>query len=179
MSTKTSKIAEAAKPIEDAVAFGKETLESVVKASADAANKGYEKVVAMTKENVEAAVKAGSTAFKGYEDVIAFNKENVDAFVRASTILAKGWQDASKSFFSMSQESFEESVQVSKAMLSAKSLKEVVDMQSSIAKTSFDKIVAESGRLSETSFKLAEKALEPINERVTVAVSKIMKPIAA
>ncbi|CAA6604648.1 Magnetic particle membrane specific GTPase P16 [Rhodospirillaceae bacterium LM-1] len=170
---------ETPKSIESAVAVGRETLEQVVKASADAANKGYEKAVAMTKENVEAAVKAGASVFKNYEEAMSFNKENIEAFVRSGSIFAKGWQEATKSVFALTQEAFEESVVASKAILGAKSMKEAVDLQTGFVKTSFDKVVAEGGKISETSFKLAEEAFGPINERVNETVSKLMKPIAA
>lgn len=176
MSTK-AKTAE--KPIDAAVAVGKEAIEQVVKTSAEVANKGYEKAVAMTKENVEAYVKAGSAAFKGYEDVLSFGKENLDAWVRSGTILAKGWQETSKVVMGLTQEVLEEGMAASKAMMTVKSVKELVDLQSSLVKTGFDKVVAEAGRISEVNFKLAEQAVEPINERVTIAMAKIMTPIAA
>lgn len=183
MSTVKAKPASVAaqdqQPIESAVAVGRETIESVVKASAEAANKGYEKAVALTKDNVEAAVKAGADLFKNYEDILSFGKENVEAVIRSGTIFARGWQEASKTVFETGQETIEESVAVTKAVLGARSLKEVVDLQTGFVKSSFDKIVAEGGKISETGLKLAEEALEPINERVNVAVSKLMKPIAA
>lgn len=177
--TAAASSAEAPKSIESAVAVGRETIEHVVKASADAANKGYEKAVAMTKENVEAAVKAGASVFKNYEEMMSFNKETLEAFVRSGTIFAKGWQDASKAAIALTQETFEESVAASKAIMGAKSLKDVVDVQTGLVKHSFDRAVAESGRLSETNFKLAEEAFEPLNERLNVTVSKLMKPLAA
>jgi phasin family protein len=170
---------ETPKTIEGAVAVGRETIEHVVKASAEVANKSYEKAVAMTKEQVEAAVKAGSNIFKNYEEVVSFNKDNLEAFVRAGTIFAKGLQEATKSAFSLAQENIEESVTTSKAVLGAKSLKEIVDLQTGFVKTSFDKAVAESGKISETNLKLAEEAFQPITERVNATVSKLMKPIAA
>lgn len=170
---------DASKSIEGAVAVGRETIEQVVKASAEAANKGYEKAVALTKDNVDAAVKAGADLFKNYEDILGFGKENVEAVIRATTIFAKGMQEASKTGFQTTQETIEESVAVTKAILGARSLKEVVDLQTSFVKTSFDKFVAEGGKLSETGIKLAEEALEPINERMNATVSKLLKPIAA
>jgi phasin family protein len=169
----------AATQIDEAVAAGTQTIETAVKASAEAVNKGYERAVSLTKENVEAAVKAGSTAFKGYEDVILFNKENVDAVVKSSTIFVKGVQDVSKSFFALTQLSFEEGVALSKTLLGAKTIQDVVEVQSTLVKTSFDKAMAESGRISEMSMKVAEEAFAPINDRMSVAMQRVMKPIAA
>ncbi len=169
----------AATQIDEAVAAGTQTIETAVKASAEAVNKGYERAVSITKENVEAAVKAGSTAFKGYEDVILFNKENVDAVVKSSTIFVKGFQDVSKSIFALTQLSFEEGVAMSKTLLGAKTIQDVVEVQSALVKTSFDKAMLEGGKLSEMSIKVAEEAFAPINDRMSVAMQKVMKPLAA
>jgi phasin family protein len=178
MSAAKTKAAPAAKQIEDAVAVSKAAIDTVVKAGSEAAGKGYEQAVAMTKEQVEAAVKAGTVVFKGYEDVVQFGKDNLDAFVKSSTIVAKGWQDLSKSVFGLAQESVEDAVAASKALLGAKTIKELIDVQSGLAKTSFDKMVAESSRLSEVGVKLAEQAIAPINTRVTAAVEKLVKSAA-
>jgi phasin family protein len=57
-----------------------------------------------------------------------------------------------------------------KAMTSVKSLKEAFELQSSFARTSMEKALSESGRLTEHSMKLAEQAFAPISARVNVAV---------
>lgn len=166
---------EAAKQIEQAVAAGKETIESVVKASTDVASKGYEKAVALTKDQVEAAVKAHNAAFKSYEEAVAFSKENLDAVVKSGSILSKGLQDISKTVIGLTQEAIEENVAATKALFAAKTLKELVDLQSSLAKTSFDKAVAEGTRVSELTVKLIEEAFAPITDRINATVEKLVK----
>ena len=51
-----------------------------------------------------------------------------------------------------------------------KSLKEAIDIQTSFARTSFEKAIADSGKLTETSLKLAEQAYAPLTARLNVAV---------
>jgi phasin family protein len=99
--------------------------------------------------------------------------------VKSSTIFVKGVQDVSKSFFALTQLSFEEGVALSKTLLGAKTIQDVVEVQSTLVKTSFDKAMAESGRISEMSMKVAEEAFAPINDRMSVAMQRVMKPIAA
>jgi phasin family protein len=179
MSTaKTAKGASAADPVskfEDVVAVQKETIETVVRAGADAATKGVDKAVAMTKEQVEAAVKAGAIAFKNYEDMLQFSKENVEAVVKSGSIVAKGVQDLSQSLVVMAQMSMDEQVAVGKAMIGAKSIKEVMDLSSAIAKSNFDKLMGESTKLSQLSTKLAEEAFSPLTARVSAAAEKLFK----
>ena len=54
MTSKTQSSAKASKPIEDAVAAGKETIEQAMKASTE----GYEQAIAMGKEHVANASNA-------------------------------------------------------------------------------------------------------------------------
>ena len=64
------------------------------------------------------------------------------------------------------------------ALLAARSLQEVVDLQSKIVRTSIDKSVDESGKLSEMSLKIASEAFEPLQKQISVAVAAAMKPLS-
>ena len=156
-----------------------EKVEAAVKVGADVAAKGYEQAVAMTKEQVEAAVAAGSEVFKGYEDVAAYNKENVDAVIKSGAIFTKGVQEINSLMFGLAKAALDENVALTKAMFGCSSVVEAVDLQSKLAKTNYDKALNDSRKLSDLSLKLAEESIQPIAERVNVAVEKISKPLAA
>ena len=47
------------------------------------------------------------------------------------------------------------------------------------AKAALEKMVAEGTKLQEASVKLAESAFAPVNARMTVAMEKMAKPLAA
>ena len=178
-STKASfTAADSVKQMEDVVAVQKETIETVVRAGADAATKGVDKAVAMTKEQVEAAVKAGATVFKNYEDLLQFGRENVEAMVKAGSVVAKGVQDLSHQWVALAQASIDEQVAVGKALIGAKSIKEVVDLSSTVAKTSFDKLLAEGSKFTQVSSKMAEEAISPLTNRVSAAVERFFKTAA-
>ncbi|MBI3503897.1 MAG: phasin family protein [Proteobacteria bacterium] len=138
--------------------------------------KGLEQFFGPAKEQVE---KAQAQSTKALEDMTKFSKENLDAVVSASTVYAKGFETFGKAWYAFSQETVEASAAVAKQLLGVKTLKEAVDLQTDFAKTTFDKFVAESTKLSEMSIKVANEALEPINARVNVAVEKLLKPAKA
>jgi len=138
--------------------------------------KGFEDYMGQAKEQVE---KAQAQTTKAMADMAAFSKENADAFVVASTLYAKGFENVGKAWYALTQETVEASAAVAKALLGAKTLKEAVDLQTDFAKTTFDKYVAESTKLSEMTIKSANEALQPINARVNVAVEKLLKPANA
>ena len=169
---------DAVRQMEGVVAVQKETIETVVRAGADAATKGVDKAVSMTKEQVEAAVKAGAVAFKNYEDLLQFGKENVEAVVKSGSIVARGVQDLSHTLVVLAQASIDEQVAASKALIGAKSLKEIIDLSSTMAKTNFDKLMAEGSKLTQISTKLAEEALVPLSSRMSAAVERFFKTAA-
>lgn len=166
----------AAKVIEDATVQAKANIESIVQASQEQAKKHFEQTMAATKEQVE---KSSAQVLKGYDEMTALTKENVDAVVQAGSIVVKGVEEIGKEVVAYSQASFDKSVATGKALLSAKSLREVVDLQNDYAKSSFDAFVAEANRLSELTVKVANEAFAPLSARVNVAVEKLSKPIAA
>lgn len=167
---------EAMKPVEAAVAAGKETLEAVVKAGTQAATKGYEQAVAMTQEQVE---KASSNVFKGYDEVASLGRDNMDAYVESTEAMARGFESLGKEFISFTQVSMEAGMAAARSLATAKSLGEMIELQRDYSRSSFDTLLTESAKLTDLSIALANEAMEPLQSRVTVTVEKIMKPLAA
>jgi phasin family protein len=95
--------------------------------------------------------------------------------MKSSQIWATGVQDLSKHMAAAAQASMDESMAAFKALTSVKSLKDALELQSSFARSALEKSLAESGKLTDASFKLTEQALAPITARVTVAVEKFAK----
>lgn len=162
-----AKAAPAAAPIPEATA--------TVSPAAPAATEIVQ-AVALTKEKVE---KMSKQVFATFEDVVGFQKENVEAIVASSTILTKGFEALSKEIAAFTQAQYEQSVATTKALFAVKSVKELVDLQTEFAKSSFDAIVAEATKVSEAGIKVANEAAEPITARVNATVEKLSKLKAA
>ena len=62
-----------------------------------------------------------------------------------------------------------------KALTSVKSLKDAFDLQASLARSTMEKTLAESGKLTDASLKLTEQTLAPLTARVSLAVEKFAK----
>jgi phasin family protein len=56
-----------------------------------------------------------------------------------------------------------------------KSVKEAVDLQSGFARSSIEKMVSETSKVTDASVKLAEEALAPLTARMSVAVQTFGK----
>jgi phasin family protein len=165
-----------------------EAATTINEAAAQAASKGLEQTVASLKdgmaqatagfETTQAKVKEGvEKAMKTTEEMVAFGQGNLDAFMKSSQIWAAGMQDLSKQVAATAQASFDETVSVFKAMSTVKSPKDALEMQADLGRKSLEKAVAETGRLTDASLKLAEQAMAPIAARVSLASEKFAKAV--
>ncbi|MEQ8509850.1 MAG: phasin family protein [Rhodospirillaceae bacterium] len=105
-----------------------------------------------------------------YEDMVAFNQNNIDAFVASSTAVAKGFEQLTKQYVAFASESFEDAVEASKKIATAKTVNEAVDLQTKIAKTSWEKAVAEGKKITDLSTGIFKEASAPISDRVQASV---------
>lgn len=154
------------------IAAGKETVGQAVKASTET----YEQAFNMTKDQVE---KASQSLIKGYDDLTEITQKNVEAFVKAGNLWAKGAENIGKAYFNLAQVSAEAGVEVAQAMFAAKTLKDVVDVQTGYAKASMDTIVAEGKKINDMTLKVANEAFEPIQVQVNQTIEKVLKQTAA
>ena len=129
---------------------------------------GFSETQAKVKEGVEKAMKTA-------EEFVSFGQGNLEALLKSGQIWASGMQDLSKQVAASAQASFDETMATFKAMTSVKSLKDAMDLQANLARATMEKTLAESGRLTDASFKLTEQAIAPITARVTLAVEKFAK----
>jgi len=152
----------------------------------DVATKGFESTVSGLKDGMtratagfadtQAKVKEGmEKAMKTAEELMAFSQGNLEAMMKSGQIWAAGVQDIGKLVAATAQASFEETMSTFKALSSAKSLKDAFDLQASLARTTLEKTMAESGKLTDASMKLTEQALAPLTARVNLAMEKFGK----
>jgi len=177
-----AKTAAATKQVEAAVAAGKESVETAVKAGTEVATKNYknyEKVVSMTKDQVEAAVQAGSDAFKNYEEFAAFGQANVDAVVQSGSVLVKGLQDLNKTWFDLAQASMEMNVSGAKALFACKDAGEALKVQTEVAQKGYERMMADSRKVSDLSVKLATDVTAPFVGQFNKAVATMTKAFPA
>ncbi len=115
------------------------------------------------------------TTMKTTEDFLAFGQANMDAFVKSSQIWTAGMQDLSKQVAAAAQANFDETLAVFKALSAVKTPKDALDMQATLARTSLEKAVAETSKLTDASVKLAEQAFAPITAQMNLAAEKFAK----
>lgn len=163
-------------PVETALAAQQETFETVIKAGSQAAAKGYEQAFTLAQEQVE---KAQQTLFKRCDEAASFGKANVDACAQSGALFAKGVESLSKELVALAQSAAEANLATAQALFGAKSLREVIDLQTEFSRSRFDSLVAESAKLTELGIALAQETIEPLQARLNATVEKLTRPIAA
>jgi phasin family protein len=163
-----------------------EALSALEDQAVDAAGRGFESTVSGLKDGMtratagfadtQAKVKKGmEKAMKTAEELMSFSQGNLEAMVKCGQIWAAGVQDIGKLIAANAQASFDDTMSTFKALSSAKSLKDAFDLQASLARSTLEKTVAESGKLTDVSMKLTEQALAPLTARVNLAMEKFGK----
>ncbi len=155
------------------------TLEAASSAGIDATVSSLKDGMADATAGIEATetkVKEGmGRAMKTAEELVTFGQGNMEAVVKSGQIWAAGMQDLSKHMAASAQATFDQTVSTFKAFSSVKSLRDAFELQAAFARSAMEKTVAESGKLTDASYKLTEQALAPITARVSLAVEKFAK----
>ena len=126
------------------------------------------------KKTVEQFTAASNVAFKdGVEkslaamnDMNAHSKKNLEAVVASATASAKGAETLGAQAMAFSKAMFESQVAAAKSLSGAKSIQEVVELQTAFAKTSLETYMSEFGKMSETVSASVKESMKPLNERV-------------
>ena len=133
------------------------------------------------KSTVEQFTVASSTAFKdGVEKTLAaFNeanthsKKNLEAVVASVTAAAKGAETVGAQAMAFSKKAFDDQVAAARSLAGAKSLQEVVELQTNLARTFLESYMSEVGKLTETVSASVKDSMKPLNERVTDVVERL------
>ncbi|MBT4489960.1 MAG: phasin family protein [Rhodospirillaceae bacterium] len=161
MTAKTTKQDKSANSAETIISAGQETLRNFTQAGTE----GYEKAFADLRGKAEGMA-------QGYDDLAASGKEGIEAWSAASTAYGKGMEAIGSEMMGFAKQMLDSNVAATKAILGAKSLNEVMDLNSEYARGSFDGLMAQGTKVGELATKVAQEAAEPINAQFTASVEK-------
>lgn len=132
------------------------------------------------KTQAEKYTAAGAQAFKeavdksltALNELNAQSKQNLEAMVASTTAATKGAETLGAQAIAYSKKSVEDGMAAARALGAARSVQEVVELQTSYAKTALEAYLAELNKASETVAASVKETLTPLNARVTAAVEK-------
>lgn len=162
-------VEEATVAVEKAVAASKAQFDTFMKSTTEAA----EKLMASSKQRIE-------TVVKSYDEASALSKETVEALMNVGTVTAKAMETVNTEVLAFAKSQFEESISVGKSMMGAKTLQEMIELQSQFAKAAYDGYVSQQSKMQELASQLSKEAFEPITAKLQAVAQKMTKmPLAA
>jgi phasin family protein len=105
-------------------------------------------------------------------------RANVEAVVEASRVAAEGARSIGQDVAATSRDGVEQAADAIRSLAEAKSPTEYLQLQSEFARASFDRVVAESSRLTESLVKLAGEAFQPLSNRATANAERFNTLVA-
>jgi len=133
------------------------------------------------KNTVEQIVSASNVAFKdgvdktlsALNEANAASKKNMEAVVASVTAATKGAEALGAQAMAFSKSAFDTQVSAARSLAGAKSVQEVLELQTAFAKSAVEAYVAEMGKMTETVSASLKETLAPLNERMTATVEKL------
>jgi len=132
-------------------------------------------------ETIEQMTTAGNEAFKeGFEkslksvnELNAFQKENAEAVIASATIAGKNAEMLNSNAVAYAKTSMESAVAATKALTSAKSVQDMIEVQTDFVKSSMDMFLAELNKTSEIYSGAVKDVTKPINDRFAASVEMV------
>ncbi len=133
------------------------------------------------KNTVEQFTTAGNVAFKDavekslaqLNEMNTHSKKNLEAVIASVTASTKGAEALGAQAMAYSKKAVEDHVAAAKSLSGAKSVQEVIELQTTYAKSALDAYIAEVSKMSDIVTSSVKDAVKPLNERVTAAVERL------
>ena len=113
------------------------------------------------------------TSMNSFAELGAVSKRNIEALTDSFNAASQGAQALGAQAVAYSKKSFEDQVVVAKSLAAAKSVQEVVELQTAWAKSALETYMAQVGKMSETVAASVKDSMKPLNERVTAMVERL------
>ena len=107
------------------------------------------------------------------EDLTELTRANVEAIVESGRIAASGAKTVGEEALQRARQGLELNVAEFKSLAQAGSPTEFLQLQSEIARSNFDRLVASFSQMTESTVKLAGEAIQPLSNRAAVSAEKL------
>ena len=112
------------------------------------------------------------------EELADLARSNVEAIVESSRVAAEGARSIGQDVVAKSRDGVEQAADAIRSLAEAKSPTEYLQLQGEFARASFDRMVAESSKLTESFVKLAGEAFQPLSNRASANAERFNSFVA-
>jgi phasin family protein len=112
------------------------------------------------------------------EELADLARSNVEAVVEAGRVATEGARAIGQDVVAKQRDSFEQAADAIRSLAEAKSPTEYLQLQSELARASFDRAVAETSKVTESLVKLAGEAFQPLSNRASANAERFNTLVA-
>jgi phasin family protein len=112
------------------------------------------------------------------EQFADLTRANVEAIVEAGRVAASGARTIGQDVVATSRDGIEQAADAIRSLAEAKSPTEYLQLQGNFARASFDRMVAETSKLTENMVKLAGEAFQPLSNRASANAERFNNFVA-
>jgi phasin family protein len=142
--------------------------------------KTIEQATSTAKAQAEQVQAAGAKAFReaadksvaGFTELNAQNKQNLEAVVASAAAAQKGAEALSQQAAAFTKKVWEDNVAAAQSLTQARSIQELIELQTAWAKSASEAYLAQMTKATETMTASVKDTFQPINERVTASVER-------
>jgi len=139
----------------------------------------YGKFESFARETAESLTRSTSGAGEALNESMELSRENAEAVVEVSNIAMALLKEIGAEAISYANRSYSQNVEISKEVLTCRTLNDMFDLAGRLAKANLDSFFSQSVKFSEMLFQCATEVSEPLNERVTESAERLSKAMAA
>jgi phasin family protein len=151
----------------------KKTVETATATVQASANRAQAQAETMQAAGAKAFREGIDKSVAGFAELNVEGKKNIEALVASASAAQKGAETLSAASLAFSKKSWEDSVAAAQSLASARSVQELVELQTSWAKSAAETYLAEVTRMTDVFTASVKDSFQPINERVTASVEKL------
>ncbi|MEO7564527.1 MAG: phasin family protein, partial [Sphingomicrobium sp.] len=112
------------------------------------------------------------------EQMADLTRSNVEAIVEASRVAVEGARSIGQDMVAKSRDGVEHASDAIRSLAEAKSPTEYMQLQSELARASFDRMVTEGSKLTESMVKLAGETFQPLQNRASANADRFNTLVA-
>lgn len=150
---------------------GSEQMESAARTTVQTAQRTFEQGVEATKRQLDGLM-------KNCDEVANVSRENINACLAASSATAKAIEQVNSEILAFAKNNYDAQLTAVRALATAKTPKEYLDIQSDLVKSRYEDFIQESNKIANVMTSAAAEIFAPLNARFVDSFNSFSRGVA-
>ena len=138
-----------------------------------------QKLASFSRESSEQLSKASQSASRAAAEAVESSRENIETITEVLNVATRVSKELAAEMISFLNKQFAQNVELSKQVLTCRTLNDMFDLSTRITKSNLDGFFSQSVKISEMVFQCATDVSEPLNECVSQNSERMTKAMAS